>query len=397
MKNPVINKNGGDKKAMRTLVLWSLVFFFFPLLMRLPYLQYPAYSLFDEAHYIPLARTINSGGSWDSAHPPLSMAIIGEGIKFFGDRPAGWRIFPVIAGSLGVMLTFLIGYYLGGMRIGLIAAALLSFDPLYYVIGSLAMLDIFMAMFFLGAMLCFIKKFHIGAGVCLGLAMACKWPAFFPFAVIPAILFALLILKKIVFKDFLKYAAIYIVIPLAVYGSIYYLSMPQDSRENIFLRHEKYFKIHMSNSRDSEPSATHPIFWIICPQKIPMISRVSIGPEGNFKIKADIAANPALLWVGFISLFYCIWRFVKTKNPGMALASGGFLFFYLPWFFIGRTSYLFYLTPALPFLFLCSGFLLDRLTGSKPGRMALGFYFIFVVCSFIYLYPILSARPWWTP
>ena len=103
----------------------------------------PDVPTFDEEHYVPDARSILSGGgTLHPVHPPLSKLIIALGMLMFGDNPFGWRFFPVLMGTLSVVLFYLICRQLGAsQRTTLLATFLLTFENLNFVQGGVAMLD----------------------------------------------------------------------------------------------------------------------------------------------------------------------------------------------------------------------------------------------------------------
>jgi dolichyl-phosphate-mannose-protein mannosyltransferase len=126
-----------------------------------------------------------------AVHPPVGKILIAAGIKIFGYRPFGWRFFPALAGTLIVLLVYLIGRRLWPGRRWPAAAAsiLVASDGLLFVQSRLAMLDIFLTFFIvLGVWLMLEDRarapgwkgprwWRLGAGVAFGLAIASKWAA----------------------------------------------------------------------------------------------------------------------------------------------------------------------------------------------------------------------------
>src|SRR6187551_477548 len=65
-------------------------------------LTVPTTPFFDEVHYLPAARAILAlSHPANPEHPPLGKELLALGIALFGDRPFGWRIMPVLFGTLG--------------------------------------------------------------------------------------------------------------------------------------------------------------------------------------------------------------------------------------------------------------------------------------------------------
>jgi hypothetical protein len=94
------------------------------------------------------------------------------------------RVAMAIAGIACVGLTYLIGRRLMGPACGLVAAALLAFNPLHIAWSQVVRTDIMASLFMLGCILFAIAaaqsgrwKDYVLAGAFTGLAVATKWPA----------------------------------------------------------------------------------------------------------------------------------------------------------------------------------------------------------------------------
>ena len=75
----------------------ACLLFLLLLILHLAAINIPGEVIFDEGHYIPEARSIlEGGGTLHSEHPPLGKLLNAAGILLLGDRPLGWRIFPVL-------------------------------------------------------------------------------------------------------------------------------------------------------------------------------------------------------------------------------------------------------------------------------------------------------------
>jgi 4-amino-4-deoxy-L-arabinose transferase-like glycosyltransferase len=64
-------------------------------------------------------------------HPPLYYALLGGWSHLFGLGPVALRWLSVAAGVAAVPLIYLVGYWLSGRRVGLVAAFLLAINPLH--------------------------------------------------------------------------------------------------------------------------------------------------------------------------------------------------------------------------------------------------------------------------
>jgi dolichyl-phosphate-mannose-protein mannosyltransferase len=147
------------------------------------------YPIFDEQHYISTAEQINQGAineNW--SQPPLGKAIIGAGIKIFGNNPFGWRAMSLIFTSLSMVAIYFLGLTIFGDLLSAIFVVFLTlFNQLSISFSRMAMLDPFMFFFMITSLV--LTSYSISskkaggtkrwlqilAGLCVGLAGACKW------------------------------------------------------------------------------------------------------------------------------------------------------------------------------------------------------------------------------
>lgn len=164
-------------------------------------LTIPSKPFFDEVHYLPAARTLWAlSHPVNTEHPLLGKELIGLGMRLFGDGPLGWRIMPLLFGTLGLFAAMRALWFASSSRFASIAGGiLLATDFLWFVMSRIAMLDVFMASLTLVALWALagaVRENETGrrrlaiAGVALGLAMAAKWNAV-PLAVLPGLAFAI--------------------------------------------------------------------------------------------------------------------------------------------------------------------------------------------------------------
>jgi dolichyl-phosphate-mannose--protein O-mannosyl transferase len=164
----------------------------------------PSIAYFDEIHYLPAAREIVSlfaegnGAYLNREHPLVGKEMLALGIALFGDNPVGWRIMPLLAGTLALFASMRALWHASEERFATLAVGLLLATGFHLFIQSrIAMLDIFMAGFlavaawqFAGAC----REPETGrwrlalTGVALGCAMGAKWNAI-PLAVVPGLAF----------------------------------------------------------------------------------------------------------------------------------------------------------------------------------------------------------------
>ena len=164
----------------------------------------PSIPYFDEVHYLPAAREMLSlfqGGFGDylnREHPMLGKTLIAGGMMLLGDNPLGWRIMPLVFGTLALFASMRALWHASGDRFASLAFGILLATGFHLFIQSrIAMLDVFMASFLAVAAWQFSaacaqpEKGHWRlalTGIALGCAMGAKWNAV-PLAVLPGIAF----------------------------------------------------------------------------------------------------------------------------------------------------------------------------------------------------------------
>ncbi|MBD2841399.1 phospholipid carrier-dependent glycosyltransferase [Erythrobacter rubeus] len=166
-------------------------------------LTIPGAPYFDEVHYLPAAREIlaiwGDGGRYiNREHPLLAKELIAVGMAIFGDNPLGWRIMPLLAGTVTVFAGMRALWHASHERFATAAFGILLVTGFHvFVHARIAMLDIFMAAFIALAAWQFaaaIREPERGrlrlalTGVALGCAMASKWNAV-PIAMAPGVAF----------------------------------------------------------------------------------------------------------------------------------------------------------------------------------------------------------------
>ncbi|UCE97861.1 MAG: phospholipid carrier-dependent glycosyltransferase [Dehalococcoidia bacterium] len=141
----------------------------------------PESYVFDEAYYVPDARSIIAQeGSTLAEHPPLGKLIIATGMRIFGDNPLGWRFFAVIFGVLNIVLLYFICRALGlSNRATLLVTIIFTLENLTFIQASIAMLDVYSLTFMLISLLLFLRSNLILAGIVAGLCILVKLPGIF--------------------------------------------------------------------------------------------------------------------------------------------------------------------------------------------------------------------------
>lgn len=167
-------------------------------------LAIPGKPYFDEVHYLPAAREIvrlfeaGAGAYLNREHPLLGKTLIALGMMLAGDNPIGWRIMPLLLGTLALFAAMRALWHASGERFATLAFGVLLATGFHlFIQARIAMLDIAMAAFLALAAWQFaaaIRAPETGrwrlalTGLALGLALGAKWNAA-PLAVLPGLVF----------------------------------------------------------------------------------------------------------------------------------------------------------------------------------------------------------------
>jgi dolichyl-phosphate-mannose-protein mannosyltransferase len=140
----------------------------------------------DEPFYVADAKVILVDHTSERLeHPPLGKLLIASGIALFGDNPTGWRIFPILSGTINIMLLYLICRRLNMSRkASNITAFLLTFENLNFIHSGLAMLDVFNLTFMLLAFWLYLRGSYPLSAISVALATLTKLTGVFALFVI---------------------------------------------------------------------------------------------------------------------------------------------------------------------------------------------------------------------
>ena len=137
---------------------------FFALFYLLWLNSYPLFTP-DEGRYSEVAREMVATGDYITPRvngvafldkPILYYWLQAAAIHLFGVKEWALRFFPVLAGILGCLMTYICGRQLFNRRTGLISALVLGTSPLYFGLAHYANLDLEVAVFVSCTLLCFI-------------------------------------------------------------------------------------------------------------------------------------------------------------------------------------------------------------------------------------------------
>ena len=121
---------------------------------------------------------------------------------------------------------------------------------------------------------------------------------------------------------------------------------------------------------------------------------------------AEIIAipNPAVWWLGLISIPAIAWLGYRERNKGYLLLTMAYLFQWLPWMLSPRVAFEYHFFPNLAIICLADAVLLQRIWAKASAmnerfawpRLVVGGYLTLVVALFAFFFPILAGLhvPW---
>jgi dolichyl-phosphate-mannose-protein mannosyltransferase len=423
-------------------------------ILRLVSLGRPAELVFDEIFYARNAcwylyaseAICEIADQASRGHPPLGNWLVATGIAAFGYEPFGWRIGAAVAGTLSVGLVYLLAWRLlrrwtvgRGATVGAFAAAgLLATDFLHLVQSRVAMLDAFLTLFVIGAMLGIVldrdrardarpegwrrlalgRPWRLLAGICLGAAIGVKWSGVY---VVPAIL-ALLLAWEVaeerrrepaaggwwavigaVRREGLPTLALLGVVPVLVYMAGYIGRMPGElvalpwdpaSVWRGIWEHQRAMLEFHTGASPVHPYQSPPWSW-------PLLRRPVaywFGEDGGAYREILALGNPATWWPGLLALgaLAVTWwrsRLALGRPEPVILAAA--LGTYLPWLVAAGSgqAFIWYFLPTVPFLCLALGCFAAWGWERVVGRAAVVAYAIVVLATFAFYVPLLTALP----
>jgi dolichyl-phosphate-mannose-protein mannosyltransferase len=398
----------------------------------------------DEIFYVSEANLFLHGtGMERPEHPPLGKWLIAGGIFLFGDNPVGWRTPSIIFSAASIFLFYFICLRLVRRNsaeaniktwfqpknrwskwfrpvtfIPVIATFLFATENMSFVLGHIAMLDVFCITFMLLGFLLYLRGNYLICGVVMGLSMLCKAMALL--AILAIAIHLILTRRKEIAADIkflwsrlrgslnlpaapdgdiLKTLLIplaaaltwFVLLPVLQYPATHQWISPIKSSLDMLTTH-----LSLNEAGYGSPSgiASKPWMWLIW-------------PDGIY-----YWANPRYLlaigwtvWVLIMpSIAFLIYEVARYRKKGNELA-----WFILAWFVgvygllvvlklvTGRLMYHFYFYPAIPAVCLAIAWLFWRLWGvakkrGKKSRIAfgvgLGVYLAATIVTFVFMSPL---------
>lgn len=425
-------------------------------MLRLASLGRPVELVFDEIFYARDACWYVIGNQdacgisdlVSRAHPPLGKWLIGSGIAAFGFDPFGWRIAAALAGTISVALVYLLGWRLlrgvtnpSAASIGAaVGAGLLAIDLLHLVHSRIAMLDVFITLFVIGAVAAIVidrdrarevarlawwrrlalgRPWRLLAGICLGAAAATKWSGAY---VAPAVI-GLVVAWEIadrrrrepgagwrawsigaVRSEAVPTIVLLGIVPVLTYVASYTGRMPGEvlampwnpaSVWHGIWEHQRAMLDFHTRLGGDHPYQSPPWSW-------PLLKRPVaywFSDEGGVYRHILAMGNPVAWWPAILALAALV---VAWRRAGWAalrpepVVVGAALATYLPWLVLSgdrSQTFIWYLLPTVPFMCLALGCVAARAWGRMRWRIAGAAYGAVVLAGFAFWLPVTTALP----
>lgn len=315
----------------------------------------------------PPSARISEEVTW--MHPPLGKWTIALGVGPLGSGPLGRRLPPALAGTATVLLVYLIGLALwDSPEWAALAGGLLALDGLHVVQSRMATLDVLVTAWITAAVLFVVldkqradrslrhgrierwfgSREKLYAGLCLGAGVATKWSA----------VYVLVLAWALSLAGFLDGSAkrrtrlyttvgAFVAVPAAVYVASYFqffLEHGPDIAGFLTLQWDM-FEFH-AHHVISAPAQSQPWTWPLLLKPLRYFPPLGT-PKGGSEILA--LGNPVLWW-GFLLGLPLLFVRALRRDWRAELALAGYAACFLPWFLAGRTEFVYYMLPAVPFM-----------------------------------------------
>ncbi len=383
--------------------------------------------IFDEAYYVNAARRIAgvaaaadqpsyarapSGTDPNAEHPQLAKLVMASGIEVFGNRPLGYRIGSVLAGTAVLLLMFaLVRAAGGGPWLALGATGALAADNLFAVHARIATLDIYALAFMLGGVALYLRRRPVLAGIVLGVGATTKLVGVYALFILGLLELGrwatrrrrdrapaqertpIEILALCIVATGLAYAVVLQLLDMSVPA----FDPGTGERLTSALEHTRHmldYAVQLTSPGGPQGIASYPWAWLAGHGTIPYLTLDSTASAGGQVVSTTTvvafkgAVNPFLLYLAIPALFATgaqAWRKGEDLDLlALAWFAGTMVPFCLQAIFQDRTTYLYYVLATLPAICLACARLMSM--RGVPRAAALG-WGVALVVGFVELYP----------
>lgn len=363
--------------------------------LRSLFLSSPKEYVFDEVYFAKFASALTRGEYNYDIHPPLGKVLIGLGIRVFGDNFLGYRVMPMLVGTLFLLVVYLFARAFFENEITALIALLIAFcEGTYLVYSRLSLLDIFMLNFgftSLYFLVLYLKRERLLwlflAGLFAGLTISIKWIGLGILAC--GFVFWLVFLQKKTLKRVLLFLVAFLVVPLLIYVASFRFVFKEDFWFNLKLWHFQSwnYNIHLSEGHPygakwwTWPLLLRPI-WFYYKQVPP--SRVA----GILTI-----GNPLLWWLASLSVVYELMRNYRRGDPKVSVLLAGWAIFFLPWMLVSRVLFLYHYLFSSVFAYLILSNALGGLWQNPKSRPIAQSLLVLGFLVFLFFLPLWVGAP----
>ena len=406
----------------------------------------------------------NNPGYMFIVHPPLGKWLIAGGIKLFGNGTVGWRVPAAVAGTLTVLiLVRVVRRMTRSTLLGAVAGLLLALDGLSLVLSRFALLDVFLALFVVAGFAALVvdrdrtrarlaaavearvprpwrvrlgwRPWRLAGGVLLGLACAVKWSGIW-FLVAFALLSLLWDLgarrsagvrqpvRATARRDLPGAVVALGLAPISAYllswtgwllgessysrhwadtNDAYWSWLPGPIRSLLHYHWEMY---HFHDGLSSpHPYQSSPWSWLVTGRPVLFYYPSKPPPTGcgaDSCIRSVLAVGTPTLWWAFVpALLWAAWLVITRLDWRATAVLVAFCAGWLTWFTVpGRTMFLFYMAPLVPFLVIGVTLVLGEVLGRARALEARRLVGLLVVAGYValvavnvgWLWPILTGQ-----
>lgn len=357
------------------------------------HLGQPNKLMFDEVHYVPAAREIfGLARLANQEHPMLGKWLIGLSMALFGDNPIGWRALSSVAGVVTMLAIYAIALRLfGDVRTAATAALLALMNQMLFIQARIAMLDVFAGAFLFAAIALLAwgreaggRRWLIGAGICLGFSVGCKWSAL-PFAPLLG-LGILACWPRDRWRAALAFTAVAAFAYLATFAPAFFFAEQPLKLDGIVELHLRMLMLQ------TQPLPYHT--YQSTPWQWPLITRpiwYLYEPVEGVQRGVLLIGNPAIMWGGVIALAACLWDGAKDRQPALLALALLYIVAMGIWFAIPKKIgfYYYYYFPGLVLPLLIAA--VFHHSYRKEERWLPCAFLLSSLGLFGYFYPIISA------
>ena len=399
--------------------------------LRLFHLGLPKGLVFDEVYYVDGARDylhygveVTGNSPEFIVHPPVGKWCIALGIKLFGNHEFGWRISVAVAGALTI---YLIGRIAKRLFISpwfaTLASLLMALDGLNLVHSRTALLDLFLTLFVLLAILSWLKGHYWRTGIWFGLACGTKWSG-----VYFLVAFGLLTIYRDWgrIQPFIRLLGIrfaqFFIVPLVTYLATWIGWFRSDrgwdrqwadthpssfgyiprSLRSLWHYHAEILNFHETLTTH-HPYQANPWSWLVMGRPTSFYYGTPSACGGAKDCSQEVLAlgTPLLWWLGTLAFAVVLGYWIKSLPKGRPDFVSGFILLgfaagYLPWFFFQRrTVFTFYAIVFEPFVVLALVYCAKKFLGVPPWtrkrKLLVGLIVLLIALNFLYFLPLFNG------